>query len=247
MYKKASLAKHSCAPNCVWNISNFPHFNIRLRAAYPLTKGQMLSVNHLEHHAEGQKGTVERRIGHFSRFGHICMCERCVDPTEFGTYVSAVVCKLCRGPDTKDKIDKENSGYLLPDNNPIAFGTRGNVPWRCNSCRKVIQLSKIYPKIEEITDALEACDGKSVDYIPTNAEILSRNLIAKYSDVLLHPNHWLMQKATLILIDNGYHAICSRSTDADNEVDDLLAHCQYMLKILQQLYPGLATLKSKYF
>lgn len=246
VYKKASLAKHSCAPNCVWNISNFPDFRIRLRAAYPLTKGQVLTVNHLENHAEGQKGTVERRIGYFFRFGHICMCELCVDPTEFGTYISAIVCKKCRGPD-KDKIESENLGYLLPDNNHSAIGIKGNVPWRCNACKSVIQLSKVYPKIEEITNALEANDGKSIDYIATNAENLARSLIAKYRDTVLHPNHWLIQKATLILIDNGYHDMCRRLKNTDQDVENLLTHCQFMLKILNKLHPGFSALKSKYF
>lgn len=247
VYKKASLAKHSCVPNCVWNISNFPDFKIRLRAAYQLTKGQVLTVNHLENHAESQKGTVERRIGHYFRFGHVCMCERCIDPTELGTYISAIVCKNCRGSDTKDTIVSENSGYLLPDNNRKAIGIKGNVPWRCNACENVVQLSKIYPKIEEITKALEANDGKSIDYSASNAENIARSLIAQYRDTILHPNHWLIQKATLILIDNAYHAICSKPKNTDKDVDDLLAHCRYMLKILNKLHPGLSVLKSKYF
>lgn len=174
------------------------------------------------------------------------MCERCVDPTEMGTYVSAVVCKKCRGPGTKDMVDSENLGYLLPDNNLMAIGIKGNVPWRCNACQCVVQLSKIYPKIEEITSELEANDGKSIDYIPMNAENLAKNLIAKHRDTFLHPNHWLIQKATLILIDNGYHDMCSRSKNTDKDVDDLLAHCHFMLQILNRLHPGFSSLKSKH-
>lgn len=242
VYKRASLVEHSCAPNCVWSISNFPEFKIRLRAAYPLEKGQKLTINHLEFHAEGPKGTVERRMGIFLRFGFTCMCERCVDPTELGTYASAFVCQKCRRPD-ENKVVAEDMGYLLPANQS-ALGITEDIPWRCNACQYAIQLNRLYPKIEELTQAIEANDGKAIDYNPVAAGEIANILIDKYKGIFLHPNHWLIQRAVLILLDIGYQDLCSRPRNIESDISKVMANCEYMLKNMEKAHPGLSPLKG---
>lgn len=175
------------------------------------------------------------------------MCKLCVDPTESGTYISAIVCEECRGPNSKNKIEKENLGYLLPDK-VDTIETEGNIPWSCNNpaCQNVVQLSKLYPKIEKIAADLEANDAKSTNYIPIKAERFSKNFISKYRDTFLHPNHWLLHKAALILIDEGYRDISIGPMNTEKDVQDLLDNCHFMLKILNQLHPGFSTLKSNH-
>ena len=50
-----------------------------------------------------------------------CQCERCLDPTEFGTHLQAIKCKLC--------FEKEGTGFLLPvcsNNNEAVLGKVSN-------------------------------------------------------------------------------------------------------------------------
>lgn len=120
-----------------------------------MTKGEALSVNRIENIAETRKGVVERQSVMMYRYGHICMCELCVDPTEFGTYISAIVCKSCRGPNDRDKFVDENVGYLLPECYRITIDSTENVLWRCNTCRKVTPSNQIIPMINLLYGTLK--------------------------------------------------------------------------------------------
>ena len=62
-------------------------------------------------------GTHKRRRRLRSEWYFDCSCERCVDPTELGTMVSAVLCEACE------------TGYLLPKD-PLDVYSE----WPCSQC-----------------------------------------------------------------------------------------------------------------
>lgn len=61
------------------------------------------------------------RLFHLRTTKHFtCKCDRCKDPTEFGTYMGSVLCKLCRG--------------LVSPVNPYKAVSR----WQCRDCKHII-------------------------------------------------------------------------------------------------------------
>ena len=62
-------------------------------------------------------GTHKRRRRLKSEWYFDCHCERCTDPTELGTMVSAVLCEACE------------EGYLLPKDPLDAYSE-----WPCSKC-----------------------------------------------------------------------------------------------------------------
>lgn len=69
-------------------------------------------------------------------------------------------------------------------------------------------------------------------------------MIAQFRDVdtHLHPNHWLIQMAASILIDKAEKEIFIHQGKVT--VDDMITNCRFMLKILNELHPGLCAEKG---
>ncbi|KAI8439743.1 hypothetical protein MSG28_013436 [Choristoneura fumiferana] len=94
LYSSACLLAHACTPSTT-------HTDAEQRAARPLTvraavphrQGDLLSLCY----AYTLQGTLKRRehIKHSKFFD--CVCRRCADPTELGTFASAFRCPKCCG------------------------------------------------------------------------------------------------------------------------------------------------------
>lgn len=64
----------------------------------------------------------------------ICRCHRCQDPTEFGTFASAVRCRSC------------TSGWVLPNDDPesAASAVEGvALRWKCSECSSELKSEEI--------------------------------------------------------------------------------------------------------
>lgn len=76
-----------------------------------------------------------RRRDDIRRFWYFdCHCARCSDPTELGSYMSAVICFAC------------NRGYLLP-----LDSLKHKCDWKCDTCENVIP----YDLVNEVIATIE--------------------------------------------------------------------------------------------
>ena len=125
-----------------------------------------------------------------------CRCERCKDPSELGTYCSAIYCTNC--PNKK--------GILLPEN-PLS----SSADWFCNICSERKPVSFTFDLVERIR---------------RDAEIVSRDLsdaskceafIRKWERVV-HPNYFMMIPIKIYLC-KSYDLLFERAPKSDIKGD----------------------------
>jgi hypothetical protein len=83
-----------------------------MSSAEPIKAGELLTHPYVDL----MLGTPDRRRQLKDQFYFDCSCHRCADPTELGTFFSALKCPECK------------PGYLLPVN-PLDYTTS----WKCNN------------------------------------------------------------------------------------------------------------------
>ncbi len=93
IYITASLFANSCVPNSTWRVGPGPGFEIFIKAAVPIRKGEIITISYSPH--DTFCGTLQRQISNEDVAHFICGCTRCKDPTELGTWISAVKCPSC--------------------------------------------------------------------------------------------------------------------------------------------------------
>nr|XP_018906177.1 PREDICTED: protein msta-like isoform X1 [Bemisia tabaci] len=131
IYLKASLMSHSCVPNTHLAVSN--DFQLILRAAVPVEKGEIISFNY----TGPIKSTTERQDMLSEEKYFLCRCERCLDPTELGTHMNSLNCPACH----KD-------GIL----------TKRETEWTCSNCSKTLKDDVVRTTIFEARRVLDTLD-----------------------------------------------------------------------------------------
>lgn len=153
---------HSCIANTRNSFTKSG--KIIVRAAVPISKGTKICFNYVDPLLWTAKRQMELEQ---TKFGS-CSCQRCVDPTELGTYVNGIYCKMC--PTLK--------GILLPIK-PLKKET----DWICNKCS------------DRKSDAFVAnlLSLPSHDWVRLNRHSIPDCLgfIQKHSG-MLHPNHFFL-------------------------------------------------------
>lgn len=86
LFWKCSFLEHNCRPNCSKSFSDSGE--VIVRASVVIKKGEHISISY----TDPLWGTPSRLHHLLTTKYFTCRCQRCLDPTEFGTYFSAVVC-----------------------------------------------------------------------------------------------------------------------------------------------------------
>ncbi|XP_037067900.1 uncharacterized protein LOC119089333 [Pollicipes pollicipes] len=160
LFPDAGLLPHSCRPNVHHTVDR--EYVIYLRAAQPIKKGDTIFTSYTHCLA----GTLTRREHiKYSKFFD-CTCERCADPTEFGTFFSALKCCSC------------GKGTILPKDSLDAKSE-----WSCGECSYEVHPDNVRKLNMMLLRELDSLDGH--DFIDHEM------FIRKYSN-LLHPNHFLI-------------------------------------------------------
>lgn len=89
LYTNAAMMAHNCVPNTRHVFDD--NMQILFIATVDIPKGTTISASY----TQPLYSTMRRRelLRQFKCFD--CSCERCADPSEFGTYVGAIVCSKC--------------------------------------------------------------------------------------------------------------------------------------------------------
>lgn len=166
IYKTASMIEHSCFSNC------YKHFDdddiIYIRTSTLIKKGERISINY----SDPIWGTTTRQMHLWETKGFYCSCIRCKDPTELGSYYSAINCTNCK------------DGYMLPKN-PLDSKSE----WICEKCGAKL--------VSEIVMSILKAIGEEIITLKNNVEASFNFLRKHYQN--LHPNHYFLTEVKLVL------------------------------------------------
>ena len=218
-----SFLSHSCISNARYSIEPISH-KITLRSQVPIRKGDEITVQYMSF----MFGQCRRKKEIPSFWFFDCRCVRCMDPTECGSLVSAMLCPKCtsKAKQTDEGKGNPDIGYLLPDD-PLNVI---NGTWSCRKCNF-------------------KQDGKVVDDICDNAadELANtyENDINRYTEILeklstmLHPSHYIMMTlkkyiADLLGTSDGYrlHQL------SDDQLDLKIRYSEDFLRVIGLVDPG---------
>lgn len=157
-----------------------------------------------------------------------CNCARCEDPTELGSYFSAVKC----GPNC--------GGYLLPE----VLSS-----WKCNECQLTLNNDRIDNLLQEFDEKLELLCN------PEQNGFLWIDKLLKFLDFTnLHPNHFkvhdventIMEQITLLLSQSSGKAEHCKKIEL-KWAKVLVDLCNKGIKLLDVIWPGLNKYRGNYF
>ena len=96
--------------------SVMPNNNVVLRAQKPIKKGEEITIQYISF----MYGHLRRRKDIKACWFFDCNCQRCLDPTEMGSFMSAVRC-----------LDENCDGDVVPSD----LSSIDN-DWSCTKCKK---------------------------------------------------------------------------------------------------------------
>ena len=117
-----SMINHSCVANCRYSIS-MDNQTMVVRSLRPITKNDDITI----HYVGISLGNIARINALKNQWRFDCNCERCLDPSEFGTNLQAIRCINCSR--TEDR-----PAYMLPSSQPSVKGNNIEV----RQCTRII-------------------------------------------------------------------------------------------------------------
>lgn len=139
LYPLASLTNHNCVPNATHVFDRKQRMIVR--AAVDIKKGEEI----FHSYTRLAWGTVTRRF-HLLRTKHfLCNCPRCLDPTEYGTHMSAILCKKC-------------GDLVLPK---ISQNIKND--WECKACKTVVESDRMAMVLSVLGSLVDGCRKDSVE------------------------------------------------------------------------------------
>lgn len=220
LYATTCLLEHSCIPNTKHVFGLFTKdrselYRITLKVVLPILKGDHIATMY----SHALWGTQARRQ-HLKETKHFsCKCQRCSDPSELGTYLSAMKCF----GDDKGPCD----GIHLPED-PLDEET----DWACSKCSVKVNNSQINMLVSQMGEEVE-----NVQMMGGSVSMLE-NLLCRLS-TFLHPNHYHLYsiKHSLIQLYGRQPSYMSEEI-----LDKKIKMCKDLIGITTTLDPGNARL-----
>ena len=141
LYGRYAMINHACVSNAKVVVGRASSkFTIQVRAQVSINKGEEITTRYVGI-TNGVPLRAEMLREHWC---FTCSCARCMDPTELGSYSSAILCKKCMA---FNEGDTKAQGLLLPDASFSSSGALGSnssptssviaaaaTKWKCNTC-----------------------------------------------------------------------------------------------------------------
>ncbi|XP_063386603.1 SET domain-containing protein SmydA-8 isoform X1 [Cydia fagiglandana] len=220
LYTNTCIMEHSCIPNTKHTFSHGTKdrndfFKITVKVVVPVLKGNHITTMY----SHALWGTQARREHLKDTKYFACRCERCADPTELGTYISAMKC-LGDGDSICD-------GIHLPED-PLDDET----DWACNKCSVKVNGSQVLMLISQMAEEIEA-----VEMMGGTIQMLE-DLLCRLS-MFLHPNHYHLYsiKHSLLQLYGRQEGYTS-----DEILNRKIKMCKDLIDITIKLDPGNARL-----
>ncbi|XP_043603941.1 SET domain-containing protein SmydA-8-like isoform X6 [Bombus pyrosoma] len=207
VYERTSLLEHNCKANCSKSFTDTG--GLIIHAAVPIAKGDHISICY----TDPLWGTANRRHHLLKTKFFECTCDRCKDPTEFGTMFNALKCNRMNCP-----------GYILPK---TFFEQEQD--YTCKICESIVPYVEIEKMLENI--------GIYLSTMKKNDIIACKEFISRYESIL-HPNHFYNIDVTIALAQ-----LIGQQTGGLAAVEkDLLIEkielCKKLDKLLKTLVPA---------
>lgn len=167
------------------------------------------------------QGTLKRREHLQEGKFFWCTCKRCADPTEFGTYSSAVQCPKCNG-----------AGLIISTNS-----LQQDAPWKCDKCGYIVTGASMMKLVDTVSTELDAIDSNDI--------VAIEKFLEKYRNVF-HKNHYLCMCAKHSLFQ-----LYGRSDNflihelTPEQLKTKEQYCRDMLEVSSKIEPGLSKLQGK--
>jgi len=157
-----SFASHSCRPNCAHSV--FPNKTLALQAKVKIEAGDEFTISYIS----TLQGNIKRKRKLKEKWFFDCACDRCSDPSEMGSNVSTLLCKICCSPDA----------FV------VSLGARDPVsPWGCVKCRKETSAEQIEDVENKVASEMQKIENTSLPDFEKMIETAGTEL---------HPHHYLM-------------------------------------------------------
>ncbi|XP_043249535.1 SET domain-containing protein SmydA-8-like [Colletes gigas] len=209
LYPMGALQNHSCAPNTRHHFDE--EQRLYVNAAIPIFAGDELTMSYT---CLFWDTTLRRPFlnatKHFS-----CVCERCSDPTEFGSRLGALYC-----------ASDDCSGNLLP-RDPLKIGS----PWICDKCSMIINDRQI----RSIRSGLAAIMEESLYKTPRQ---ILKFMQTELSTVVPKNNYLMMDLKFRIISYYGRTENLEWADLTDDELDIKWKYCNDLLSVLDHLNCG---------
>jgi hypothetical protein len=235
MYGRYCMLNHCCVSNakCILN-STDGSFLLDVRAQTKILKGQEITTRYVGINV----GAPTRSLMLEDHWSFICRCKRCLDPTELGTYASALRCFNC-GP--------ESDALVLPSVNNLD-GSKAS-KWCCNTC----ELELNNGQVESLVDTgLRIIKMNWVNLGDPNRfknntsdppEVKLLEHVTKELSYIFHNNHYLVMQVKFVLLKllTSHSSQCQ--TTADWAKINVVALS--LLAVLDKLDPGASRNRGK--
>lgn len=220
LFVGCALLQHDCMPNTAslpigGQGDDSEYVTVTTR---PIAAGER--ITRLFQNCEWASDTRFRRTLLLSRWGFVCKCNRCMDPTEMGMYVGSPCCPEC--------AEGGKQSYVIPNCQDL-------MDWKCETCDKEMTVSDIDALVETASTELERLQDKDA----TPKEYLDYIRKQEYPNGPLHATHSFILKA----LEDLRYDIYIRKAESDPNVsqDELVSWsevCWRLVRGLDRLLPG---------
>ncbi|XP_063709852.1 SET domain-containing protein SmydA-8-like [Culicoides brevitarsis] len=214
LFPEAFYISHECSPNTTHTDHPRNHA-ISLRMTKDIREGEMISLSY----SYTLQGTLKRRQHLKDSKFFWCECRRCKDPTELGTFTSALQCPNCNG------------GYILTTN-PLDQ----DAPWKCQKCERTLTGKDVLSLVDNLFEEMETVDPNATEGYEA--------FLSKYRNVL-HKNHYLNLSAKHNLCQlygrTASHMLQDMSPEELSRKETI---CRDLLEVIDILEPGLSRLRG---
>ncbi|XP_034242974.1 SET domain-containing protein SmydA-8-like [Thrips palmi] len=214
LYVGMSLRKHSCFPNTGCKVLRQELNEYVVVTTRAVAAGECITNMHQGCH--WIEDTLRRRDIVLVRWGFVCHCERCRDPTELGMYVGSPCCADCAG--------QSKQSYLVPANAELSR-------WRCEGCEKEMTAAAVKALTEPASKQLMELHDASPDRL---FKFIDAHL---YPRGPLHRTHTLVLRASEYIRTDIFHRRADETASA-GDLDRWEAMTRGLLRALDRLLPG---------
>lgn len=214
LYPKLAIMAHSCVRNVVHSIHPSKDYRLIARTAVDVGEGAKLYTSY----TFAQDPTHFRQASLKDSKYFSCQCERCLDPTELGTFFSSLKCRKC------------NKGSMVSSK-----PTDEEAEWHCTNCDRVLEADAM----AIVTKVMQDDVGKIV-YMESGTERLEsyEQAFKKYRAVL-EPLHYLLNSIRQSLIELYGRVPEYRMQElSDAQLERKIELCKDVQRVLDVFEPG---------
>ncbi|CRL02052.1 CLUMA_CG015278, isoform A [Clunio marinus] len=198
LYPLAAVMNHNCVPNIRYAYEK--NSIMAVRASKFIPKGEQI----FNSYTKFLWGTQQRRVHLAYSKNFLCECQRCLDPTELGSYIAALKC-----------IRPGCKSVMLP-NDPLVVTSM----WECRECN----LKLDHARISKISDIFSKQIFQKILNEPISA--INHYLKEKLSNILPSSNQFTIEVKLQIILrmkqDPNYVMTLEDYEDVERYCNDVL-------------------------